>query len=105
VDLNVKIRTKDGDVLDLAKARAWLQERQGPLLICDQLIVLNALEAVLSVRTEHDPPYPGVVDAINEVLDDHGDSEDIGDACYFAGRSSMRQAVRQAAGVVEEEPG
>jgi hypothetical protein len=75
----VKIRTKDGKVLDLQKARAWLQE--APLLILDQLSLLDALEAALSIPK---PPRGGL---------------------YEDGASRMWQTVRQAAGVVEQEPG
>jgi len=94
----MKIRLDSGTVLDVDHELRLASAADQWKLVA----VLQALHAALSVRTKHGPPYPGVVDAINEVLDNHGDSEDIGDACYLHGRSSMRQAVRQAAGVVEE---
>lgn len=72
----MKIRAKNGEILDLERERGLYGNR-----VKD---IIDALEAALSV-----PPYK---------------SSSTGDMTYMLGHSDAMRAIRAAVGVIEEQP-
>lgn len=81
--MDMKIRTKSGEVIDLVEARKQIEKRIIPGKLCPELVILDALESVIKV-----PYRTPMVSA--------------GDGASASGYNTAIRAIRATAGVIEE---